>query len=163
MFTIRLADHSDLLAILEILNYYISNTNANLNSEPKDKVFIENWFDEHKKKDLPVLVCEIENEIAAYASLSTFRESAGYNKSPELSVYVLPRFFRLGIADALMSAIEKEGAKRGVHKLISVITASNAASIQLHEKHGFTVEGLLKEAGYKNGEYLDIVIMGKIL
>ena len=47
-------------------------------------------------------------------------------------------------------------------------TASNAASIALHERFGFEFRGLVREVGYKFGEFHDmcyyqLMVNGKIL
>ena len=40
--------------------------------------------------------------------------------------------------------------------MISLITGSNAASIYLHEKFGFTHIGTIPEVGIKFGQYQDV-------
>lgn len=52
---------------------------------------------------------------------------------------------------------------RGLHAILAVIDASNAASIRLHERHGFETVGHFKQVGYKFGRWLDVVYMERLL
>ena len=62
-----------------------------------------------------------------------------------------------GIGDALMREIlslAKTNPK--IHTVISLIEGSNETSIHLHEKHGFTYCGQIKQVGYKFDKWLDL-------
>ena len=43
------------------------------------------------------------------------------------------------------------------HRVVSLVTADNVPSIKLHERLGFRFVGTLTEAGYKFGNYLDVI------
>jgi RimJ/RimL family protein N-acetyltransferase len=43
------------------------------------------------------------------------------------------------------------------------VFATNLAALRVYEKVGFTREGLLREAAFINGEYVDVVVMGILL
>ena len=47
-------------------------------------------------------------------------------------------------------------ALQGVRNAYSLITVPNEASLALHEKLGFTLMGVQKEAGYKLGAWHDV-------
>jgi UDP-4-amino-4,6-dideoxy-N-acetyl-beta-L-altrosamine N-acetyltransferase len=50
---------------------------------------------------------------------------------------------------------------RGLHRLWSHILAFNVHEItNVHEAVGYKVEGVMKDHIYKNGEYIDVVVMG---
>jgi RimJ/RimL family protein N-acetyltransferase len=49
-----------------------------------------------------------------------------------------------------------------LHRITAIIMEQNLASIKAFEKSGFIQEGMLKEYFYKNGEYSDVLIMGKL-
>jgi L-amino acid N-acyltransferase len=46
--------------------------------------------------------------------------------------------------------------QQNYHTLIGGIDMSNASSIALHEKLGFTHAGTIKQAGFKFGQWLDL-------
>ena len=49
-----------------------------------------------------------------------------------------------------------------IHKVYGYMYAYNTASIHLHEKCGYLCEGVLKKHWFKDGEYHDVLIMGRI-
>ena len=49
------------------------------------------------------------------------------------------------------------------HVLIGGIDASNQESIRLHEKEGFVFNGIIREAGFKFGKWLDLAFYQLIL
>lgn len=49
-----------------------------------------------------------------------------------------------------------------VHKVYSYLYSYNKASIHMHEKCGFILEGELKQHWFKDGRYHDVIVMGRI-
>lgn len=154
---IRKAEMSDLKALLDIYNYEVLNGISTLDLHPKTTEEWRQWFSMHNIGNHPLLVAELEHQVAGYASLSPYREKEAFHSTVELSVYVAPSVRNRGIAAGLMQKIIEEARKdTDTHTIVSVITAGNKASIKLHEKFGFTYCGTLHEVGYKMGEYRDI-------
>ena len=111
----------------------------------------------------PVLVALRDGAVLGYAGYGPFRPYDGYRETVELSVYVAQDSRRMGIAGALMTALEAEARKRGVHVMVGGIAAENEASIRLHLRHGFVETARMPQVGRKFGRYLDLVFMQKIL
>src|SRR4051812_13017365 len=91
--TIRLATAADLPAINDIYNYYVLRSTCTYQLEPETMEARRTWFAAHPPDKYPVTVGEIKGEenkteIAAWGSLSKFRERAGYAPSVEASIYV---------------------------------------------------------------------------
>lgn len=154
---IRTAEYRDLRALLAIYNYEVVHGTATFDLEPKNLKEREVWFYSHNVGNHPLIVAEIEGQVAGYASLSEYRDKEAYEATVELSVYVDPDFRRRGVAGALMEAILTEAKERpDIHTVISVITSGNEASIRLHERFGFAFCGSMKEVGVKFGRMLGI-------
>ena len=49
------------------------------------------------------------------------------------------------------------------HTVIALISAEQTGSLALHSKMGFERVGLLKEAGFKMGVWLDVVYMQRMV
>lgn len=162
---IRPIELRDLEFVKEVLNEVIVNHDFYLSEYPKSDSDIRQWYDEHQNSDLyAIFVAEINGKPAGWVSLSNFRLIDGYDISAELSIYVSIRYYRIGIAGEMMRYIEEFARSKGLlHKIVSVITATNLVSIALHNKCGFETEGILKEAAKKNGKYQDVVLMSKII
>jgi len=152
---IRLAKIEDLKELLEIYNYAIKNLTATFDLVEQNLEERKPWFDSHRGK-YPLLVAEVDGEIAGYCSLSSFKDKQAYEKTGELSIYLSPRFFGRGIGKALMKEIIQKARELNYHSIISVITDGNEISVKLHEKFGFKHAGCLKEAGYKFDKWIDV-------
>lgn len=154
---IRRAEIEDLEELLEIYNYEVENGIATLDLKPKTLEERKIWFYEHNIENHPLIVAEIDNHIAGYASLSSYREKEAYKSTVELSIYVGINYRKQGIAFTLMNEILKMAREdETIHTVVSVITGGNEASIKLHNKFGFEFCGTIKEVGMKFGKYVDI-------
>jgi phosphinothricin acetyltransferase len=63
----------------------------------------------------------------------------------------------------LLREIVKKAQEQDYHVIIGGIDASNQESIKLHEKEGFLFCGLVRQAGYKFGRWLDLAFYQMIL
>lgn len=155
---IRTAEEKDLQAMLDIYNYEVEHGTATFDLNKVTWKERRNWFDNHNIENHPLIVAEVEGQVAGYASLSGYREKEAYRQTVELSVYVAYEFRGRGIGRKLMEAIlEDARGREDVHCVVSVITGSNERSIRLHEQFGFEFAGRIREVGMKFGKWLDIV------
>ncbi|MEU4345175.1 N-acetyltransferase family protein [Nocardia sp. NPDC023852] len=157
---IRDASPTDLPAILIIHNANIAASTAIWDTEQVGLDERATWFRARTGAGLPVLVAEVDGELAGYASYGPWRTKSGYRFTVENSVYVDERFHRRGIASALLTELV-ERARRGgtVHAMIAAIESSNAGSILLHERFGFRTVGVLPQVGRKFGRWMDLTLM----
>ena len=152
---IREAKLFDLPTLTDIYNDAVINTTATFDLEPKTTEERRGWFDAHTGIH-PLIVAEIEGSVAGYASLSGYREKEAYESTAELSIYVHKDYRGQGVGKALMESILEIARELPIHTVISVITAGNTVSDQLHKEFGFSYCGRVREAGKKFGKYLDI-------
>jgi L-amino acid N-acyltransferase YncA len=158
MFTIRNAQLTDAAAIAAIYNHAIQFTTATFDTEIKSIQNRTEWLKQHGP-NYPVLVALSDDNVIAFASLSRWSDRPAYDQTAELSIYIQQNFQNIGLGNILMPAIIKEGRKACLHTIISRITQGNEISIHLHQKYGFTHVGVLKEAGKKFEQWLDVTIM----
>ena len=154
---IRYAERKDLRELLDIYNYEVLNGVATFAIRPRTMEEWEQWYQSHNTGRYPLMVAELDGEIAGYASLSRYREREAFDPTVELSVYVSLRHRRKGAAAALMREVIDRAAKdENTHLIISLISSENAVSKRLHERFDFTYCGTLPEVGYKMGRYLGL-------
>lgn len=109
-----------------------------------------------------MIVLEQDHTVWGYASLSTFNPKPAYASSTELSVYVHKNARGLGYGQLLTEAIlQMAVADSATHRVYSLITAENQASIALHRKLGFRLVGTITQAGIKFGRWLDVTYWEK--
>ncbi|GAB2705907.1 GNAT family N-acetyltransferase [Nocardia thraciensis] len=157
---IRDAREADLPEILVIHNDAIAATTAIWDTEPVGIEERRTWLRDRRAAGYPVLVAEIDGEVAGYASYAQWRPRSGYRLTVENSVYVADRFHRRGVATALLAELLNRAAGAGtVHAMIAAIESANTTSVKLHEKFGFRIVGELPEVGRKFGRWMDLTLM----
>ena len=81
----------------------------------------------------------------------------------EIGVAVSPAHSRQGIGSALIrTLVELADNWLDLRRLELTVYADNAAAVRLYEKHGFEVEGRLREYAFTDGAYLDALYMARV-
>jgi len=161
MVIIRKAVEKDLEAITDIYNDAVLHTVASFDIEPKGLEKQRVWFREHGPQ-FPILVAEINGQVAGWGSLSQWSDRCAYSATAEASLYIGEGERGKGTGKALLLELMNEGQKAGLHTVIARIVEGNAASIHLCESLGFTYIGAMKEVGRKFGKLLDVHLLQKI-
>lgn len=149
-------------ALLEIYNYYVSNSTATFHIEPigLDEMKGIVFFDNPKYKAYAIID---DRDICGYCILCPFKKREAYDITAEVTIYIRHDHAGLGIGSAAIRHLENLAAKNGIHSLIAVICGENTASIRLFEKNGYEKCGHLREVGMKFGRMLDVVYYEKII
>jgi phosphinothricin acetyltransferase len=158
MLNIRPATEQDQQSIMEIYNDAVENTTATFDTELRNFNDQIAWFKKHKSNH-PVIVGEENNIIKGWASLSGWSDRKAYDGTVEVSVYVHKDSRGQGIGKKLLEIITHEGKKVKNHTVISRIAGGNEVSIHIHEILGYRHIGVMKEAGWKFGKYVDVYMM----
>lgn len=153
---IRSAVENDLYGILEIYNDSILNTSAVYTYRIQTLQERKSWFNKKKEDNFPVLVFEEKNKVLGFATFGPFRAWPAYKYTIEHSVYVHKEHRNYGVGTALVKQIIKKANEREFATLVAGIDASNEKSIRMHEKLGFQYCGIIKRAGFKFGQWLDL-------
>lgn len=156
---IRDATEADLPAILEIYNDAVANTTAIWNDTQVDLANRRTWFEARGARNFPVLVADLDGEVAGYVSYGDWRAFDGFRHTVEHSVYVHPDHRGVGLGRDMMRALIRVAGERDVHVMIACVEAGNAASIRLHESLGFRNVGTFSEVGTKFGRWLDLTCL----
>ena len=151
-------------AILAIFNDAIINSTALYDYKPRTMEMMSAWFEAKLKGRFPVIGIENDSgELMAFGSYGTFRAWPAYKYSVEHSVYVDARFRGKGIGKRVLQEVIAAAQGQDYHILVGAIDASNAVSIGLHERLGFTYCGTIRQAGFKFGRWLDLSFYQLIL
>ncbi|KFI26101.1 acetyltransferase [Haematobacter missouriensis] len=156
---LREASPADLPRLAEIYNDILATTDAIWNDAPVDAENRAQWLAARRTQGYPVLVAEEEGRVLGYASFGDFRPFSGYRLTVEHSVHLAAEARGRGVGRVLMQALIEAAREAGKHVMVGAIGASNAASIALHEKLGFTHVGMMPEVGVRQGRWLDLVLM----
>ena len=143
-------------AVLEILNEAIAHSTALYEYQPRSPQNVRAWFAEKKAARFPVIGMEQAGVLLGFATYGTFRPHAAYKYSVEHSVYVHKDHRGRGIGLALMQELIALARQQQYHLLVGGIDVSNATSVRLHERLGFTHAGTIRQAAFKFGRWLDL-------
>ncbi|MFK0086291.1 GNAT family N-acetyltransferase [Pseudomonas sp. NPDC090755] len=164
-YLIRDAVTADLPGICDIYNDAVLNTTAIWNEQPVDLANRQAWFDARQAQRYPILVAvdAVAGDVLGYASFGDWRPFEGFRHTVEHSVYIRSDQRGNGLGPALMSALIERARACDKHVMVAAIESGNAASIRLHERLGFTLNGQMPQVGVKFGRWLDLTFMQLIL
>ncbi|CAG8869431.1 L-methionine sulfoximine/L-methionine sulfone acetyltransferase [Pseudomonas fluorescens] len=162
--SIRDALPQDLPGILDIYNDAVLNTTAIWNEQPVDLANRQAWFEARQQQGYPILVAVDDSSgVLGYASFGDWRPFEGFRYSVEHSVYIRGDQRGKGLGPLLMAALIERAKSCGKHVMVAAIESGNAASIRLHERHGFVLTGRMPQVGIKFGQWLDLTFMQLVL
>jgi len=157
---VRPVRQADLGQVGEIFGWYAVNSVATFDEAPRTDASWSKHADELAASGLPFLVAESGGVIAGYAYAGPWRRKAAYRLTVEDSVFVAPGRTGEGIGRLLLTELLTACAEAGVRQVIAVIADSgDAASAGLHRACGFTEAGRLTGVGFKQGRWIDTLLM----
>ena len=158
----RLATLADAEALREIYNLEVTTSTVTFDLVPRTLAQQEEWLAKRSGAHA-VLVAEEAGEVLGFASLSPYRDRAAYATTVEDSVYVARGHQGKGVGKMLLSDLIEVARQHGFHAMMARIVGGHDASIGLHTSVGFTVVGIEREVGRKFGQWLDVVLMQRML
>lgn len=163
-YKIRSCTQEQLPEIMEIFNEVILHSTALYDYKARTMEVLNSWYAEKQSRNYPVIGVFNQNGLLlGFASYGSFRIRPAYKYTVEHSVYVRSDQRGKGIGTQLLREIVKIAEAQNYHVLIGGIDTSNQESIRLHEKEGFVFNGIIHEAGFKFGRWLDLAFYQLIL
>lgn len=164
MTTIRPSRDEDLGAITAIYAHHVLRGTGTFETEPPTEADMSARRADVLSKSLPYLVAEKDGEVLGFAYCNWFKPRPAYRYSAEDSIYLADAARGQGLGTRLLAALSEAAEAAGVRKLIAVIgDSANLGSVGVHRAQGFGHVGVLKDCGWKFGEWRDVVLMDKVL
>lgn len=161
---IRRAHERDLPALLDIYNYYVTNTHITFDVEPRTLAERTRWFSQFAASGRhQCFIAEDSAEVIGWASSSRFKDRAAYDTSVETTVYLAPAQKGRGIGARLYQVLLAALSCEDVHRVYGAIAAPNPVSIRLHEKIGFERVASYREVGRKFGRFWNVEVYERAL
>ncbi|MGJ7502887.1 GNAT family N-acetyltransferase [Variovorax sp. ZT5P49] len=116
------------------------------------------------RRGLPYLVALKDGEVVGYAYATAYRARSAYRHTVEDSIYVAQDMHGHGIGKALLREVIRRCTDSGFTQMVAVVgNSANAGSQGLHERLGFEMVGVLRNVGFKFGQWVDTVLMQREL
>ena len=158
--TIRQATVDDVPALTALYNHYIETTPATFDLKPWTvERRRDEWFSRYAETGpYRLLVAQQGERIVGMSYSGPWNPKAAYDTSVETSVYCLDGETGRGLGRALVAALLEALEEAHVHRAFALITLPNEPSERLIERMGFSLVGILPEAGRKFGQFWDVAI-----
>ncbi|MEU6664364.1 N-acetyltransferase family protein [Streptomyces sp. NPDC046821] len=160
--TVRPAEAGDLDAVLAIRNHAIEHGTALWTDTPQTREEGAAWLGAHLERG-SAYVAERGGTVVGFGAYGPWKDYSGFRHTAENSVYVAEGHHGFGIGSTLLGTLVASATAAGLHVMIAGIEAGNAASVRLHERHGFEHAGTVREVGTKFGRWLDLTLMRRQL
>lgn len=155
---IRPAVAADAAALAAIWNPWIRDTAVTFNAAEKSEAELATLI---AARDC--FVVYINNGVQGFATYSQFRGGVGYATCMEHTVILSPSARGMGAGRALMAAVEDHARDAGAHQMIAGVTAENPEGRRFHAALGYHEIAIIRDAGFKFGRFIDLVLMQKFL
>jgi L-amino acid N-acyltransferase YncA len=159
---LRPARAGDAEAISTIYNQGIEDRVATLEIELRTPEERREWMAARGPRH-PVIVAESEGVLIGWGSLNVFNARPAYRHVADFSVYVERAWRGKGVGHRLLERLIEIAREIGYHKMVLSTFPTNAGGVRLYERLGFSRVGLYREQGMLDGQWVDTLIMEKLL
>ena len=160
-FVIRPARVEDAAEIARIYNEGIAGRSATFETEPRSAGDIATRLKD--SSEYPILVAVDGERVVGWAGLSSYRPRACYAGIAEFSIYLDAVARGRGLGRDLLNALIAAARERGFWKVVSRIFPFNAASRAVCRSCGFREVGVYEKHGCLDGQWLDVVIVERLI
>lgn len=161
---VRPATSADMPAVQRIYAHHVLHGLGSFEEVPPDLAEMARRFETVAGSGFPYFVAERDGVVQGYAYIGPYRPRPAYRYTVENSVYIAPGEVGRGVGSLLLERLIQAATERGARLMVAVIgDSANAASIALHTRHGFAMVGTIRGAGFKRGQWVDAVLMQRVL
>jgi L-amino acid N-acyltransferase YncA len=162
---LRTPKWEDLDDFLEIINSLVDEGADILRTERVSKEeeidFLSKVLSRLEKGEMFYLVAEADGKVVAVSEIS---KRGGYEKHVGVIGIAIRKGFRdLGIGTEIMKTLVEEAQKMGLKVLTLSAFATNKPAIHVYEKVGFVQTGTILKKRFKEGKYIDEIIMTRLM
>ncbi|MBW4803033.1 GNAT family N-acetyltransferase [Loigolactobacillus coryniformis] len=155
------AQHSDLPFIVKVYNETVASRMVTADLEPVTVAQREPWFAAHQQRRRPLWLITADGQPAGWLSLSDYYGRAAYHNTVEISLYIDEQFRGQHIGQQSLAFVEQQAPTLGIKTVLSFIFGHNQPSLHLFTKQGYRQWGKLPQVAELDGEFRDLVILGK--
>jgi RimJ/RimL family protein N-acetyltransferase len=162
---LRTPKWEDLDDLMELINSLVEEKAEIARTEKvtreEEAVWLPKMLSSLEKDELFFLVAEVGKKVVASSDIHILR---GSEKHVGVLGIVVKRGFRdSGIGTEMMETLVQQATDLGLKVLTLQAYATNERAIHVYEKVGFVQTGRVPRKHFKEGQYIDEVIMTKMI
>ena len=152
---IRFISESDYQGVLEVYAPYVLHTAVTFDYDvPSLEDFSLRLSGISQR--YPVLVCELDGQVAAYCYGGVHRAKMAYQWSVESTIYISEAYQGKGLGHIMYTALFDILRIQGFINVYAGVSVPKAQSEHFHLKYGFKPVGIFEKIGYKFGKWHDL-------
>ncbi|MEM3759649.1 MAG: GNAT family protein [Candidatus Bathyarchaeia archaeon] len=162
---LRTPKWEDLDDLLELINSLVEESAEIIRNEKVSREEEIDWLSKTlaslEKGEVFFLVAEVDGKVIASSDihpLKGFERHVGV-----LGIIIKNRFRNIGVGTEMMKTLIEQAYKMGLKVLTLTVFATNRRAIHVYEKVGFVQTGIIPRKHFKDGKYIDEIIMTKVL
>ena len=162
---IRDATPDDAAAIVAIFNPIIETGLYTVFDAPFTVEFERTYIQSLPERAIfHVAVCQTDEKIVGFQSMEPFATyTQAFAHVGTLGTYVDLSQRRQGIASRLFAATFAAAIEKEYEKIFTFVRADNPAALQTYLRHGFEVVGTARKQAKIDGQYIDEIMIEKLL
>ncbi|MGQ9539122.1 MAG: GNAT family N-acetyltransferase [Candidatus Bathycorpusculaceae bacterium] len=130
-------------------------------SRDEEVEWLSRVFSRQEKGELFCLAAEVDGSLVANSEI--IRGTGCSSHVGFIGIAIKKGFRGAGIGTEMMKTLEEQAKKVGLKVMVLSVFANNQHAINLYRKVGFAETGRIPKRFFKNGAYIDEIIMTKIL
>ncbi|HEY6248096.1 MAG TPA: GNAT family N-acetyltransferase [Pyrinomonadaceae bacterium] len=117
----------------------------------------------HTSEGIYTLVAVVEGKVVGLLGLETFPNKPRRSHVGTFGISVHDDWQGKGIGGALMRAcLDLADNWLNLTRLELEVYADNESAIHLYQRFGFELEGTLRQHAFRDGQYVDSIVMGRL-
>lgn len=161
---LKVWDENDMIPLMDICNRVDRSYISNRLPFPYKEADARWWIDKASAEDGKdgIFRAIVVDGVCA-GNISVERKSDVFKRDAELGYMLLTDYWSGGIVtEAVRQICEIAFAELALARITALVYSPNTASKRVLEKNGFALEGVMRQAVYKNNEVYDLCIYGKL-
>ena len=158
--SVRSARPDDARDIARIHNQGIEERSATFETKPRR---VEQVVTRLAQRGQPVVVAERDGSVIGWASVSRENHRCTQAGVGEYTIYVDRNARGSGVGIPLLEGVVAQAEAAGYWKLVGRIFSTNEPSLALARRCGFYEVGLHRRHGRIDGEWMDVLVVERLL
>lgn len=147
---------ADLPVIKQIYDWYVLHSTATFHTAPVTTDELREFIYIGHPRFKSWLILDGEQPVG-YCYLTNYKKRQAYDKTAELTIYLVHDCAAKGIGKAALTQLEAHARQAAFTNLLAIISGDNDRSIGFFERNGYFKCAHFKKVGEKFGKILDVV------